>query len=79
MDRGYVNRFWIKLAVVGVTAYLGAMARTVLTVLGILLALWLVFGLVIPALFATLKFLFIIGIIALVVVVAVTVVGKLSR
>ncbi|MEV1198871.1 hypothetical protein [Microbispora rosea] len=55
------------------------MARTVLTVLGILLALWLVFGLVIPALFATLKFLFIIGIIALVVVVAVTVVGKLSR
>ncbi|MBE3008293.1 hypothetical protein IL992_03705 [Microbispora sp. NEAU-D428] len=55
------------------------MARTVLTVLGILLALWLVFGFVIPALFATLKFLLIIGIIALVVVVAVTVVGKLSR
>ncbi|OPG13922.1 hypothetical protein B1L11_05305 [Microbispora sp. GKU 823] len=53
--------------------------RTVLTVLGILLALWLVFGFVIPALFATLKFLLIIGIIALVVVVAVTVVGKLSR
>ncbi|GIH65152.1 hypothetical protein [Microbispora siamensis] len=55
------------------------MARTVLTVLGILLALWLVFGFVIPALFATLKFLLIIGIIALVVVIAVTVVGKLSR
>ncbi|WP_185949672.1 hypothetical protein [Microbispora sp. KK1-11] len=55
------------------------MARTVLTVLGILLALWLVFGFVIPALFATLKFLLIIGIIALVVVVAITVVGKLSR
>ncbi|MGI5162286.1 hypothetical protein [Microbispora sp. CA-102843] len=55
------------------------MARTVLTVLGILLALWLVFGFVIPALFATLKFLLIIGIIALVAVVAVTVVGKLSR
>lgn len=79
MDRGYVNRFWIKLAVVGVTAYLGAMARTVLTVLGILLAVWLVFGFVIPALFATLKFLLIIGIIALVAVVVVTVVGKLSR
>jgi hypothetical protein len=55
------------------------MARTVLTVLGILLALWLVFGFVIPALFATLKFLLIIGIIALVVVVAITLVGKLSR
>ncbi|MEU7885524.1 hypothetical protein AB0B54_08480 [Microbispora bryophytorum] len=55
------------------------MARTVLTVLGILLALWLVFGFVIPALFATLKFLLIIGIIALVVVAVVTVVGKLSR
>ncbi len=79
MDRGYANRFWIKLAVVGVTAYLGAMARTVLTVLGILLAVWLVIGFVIPALFATLKFLLIIGIIALVAVVAVTVVGKLSR
>lgn len=69
----------IKLAVVGPTAYLVAMARTVLTVLGILLALWLVFGFVIPALFATLKFLLIIGIIALVAVVVVTVVGKLSR
>ncbi|GAB3148315.1 hypothetical protein GCM10027161_44770 [Microbispora hainanensis] len=73
------NRFWIKLAVVGGTAYLEAMARTVLTVLGILLALWLVFGFVIPALFATLKFLLIIGIVALVAVVVVTVVGKLSR
>ncbi|WP_169949233.1 hypothetical protein [Microbispora sp. H11081] len=55
------------------------MARTVLTVVGILLALWLVFGFVIPALFATLKFLLIIGVIALVAVVAITVVGKLSR
>ncbi|MBD3145236.1 hypothetical protein [Microbispora bryophytorum] len=55
------------------------MARTVLTVLGILLAVWLVFGFVIPALFATLKFLLIIGIIALVAVAVVTVVGKLSR
>lgn len=55
------------------------MARTVMTVVGILLALWLVFGFVIPALFATLKFLLIIGVIALVAVVAITVVGKLSR
>ncbi|GGO13167.1 hypothetical protein GCM10010116_26530 [Microbispora rosea subsp. aerata] len=72
-------RFPIRRAVVGPTAYLVAMARIVLTVLGILAALWLVFGFVIPALFATLKFLFVIGIIALVAVVAVTVVGKLSR
>ncbi|MEZ0073714.1 hypothetical protein [Planotetraspora sp. GP83] len=55
------------------------MARTVLTVLGIILALWLVFGFVIPALFATLKFLFIIAIIAFLVVAAITLVGKMSR
>ncbi|MCT9931745.1 hypothetical protein N5079_16150 [Planotetraspora sp. A-T 1434] len=55
------------------------MARTVLTVLGILLALWLVFGFVIPALFATLKFLFIIAIIAFLVVAVITLVGKMSR
>ncbi|WP_208801663.1 hypothetical protein [Microbispora triticiradicis] len=55
------------------------MTRTVLTVLGILLALWLVFAFIIPALFATLKFLLIIGIVAAVAVLAVTVVGKLSR
>ncbi|GII56186.1 hypothetical protein Pth03_45750 [Planotetraspora thailandica] len=55
------------------------MARTVLTVVGILLALWLIFGFVIPALFATLKFLLIIAIIAAGVVAAITVVGKMSR
>ncbi|GAA0397517.1 hypothetical protein GCM10009530_56440 [Microbispora corallina] len=70
---------WIKLAVVGATAYLVAMARTALTVLGIILAVWLVFGFVIPALFATLKFLFVIAVIAFLVVAAITVVGKLSR
>ncbi|ETK34865.1 MULTISPECIES: hypothetical protein [Microbispora] len=55
------------------------MARTALTVLGIILAVWLVFGFVIPALFATLKFLFVIAVIAFLVVAAITVVGKLSR
>lgn len=55
------------------------MARIALSVLGIILALWLVFGLVIPALFMTLKFLLIIAVIAFLVVAVVTMVGKLSR
>ncbi|MBP2706304.1 hypothetical protein JOL79_21060 [Microbispora sp. RL4-1S] len=55
------------------------MARIALTVLGIILAVWLVFGFVIPALFATLKFLFMIAVIAFIVVAVITVVGKLSR
>ncbi|WP_169808647.1 hypothetical protein [Microtetraspora niveoalba] len=55
------------------------MARTVLTVLGIILALWLVFAFIIPALFATLKFLLVLAIIAFLVVAAVTLVGKMSR
>ncbi|GLX02217.1 hypothetical protein [Microtetraspora sp. NBRC 16547] len=55
------------------------MARTVLTVLGIILALWLVFAFIIPALFATLKFLLMFAIIAVLVVVAITLMGKMSR
>lgn len=55
------------------------MVRIALSVLGILLALWLVFGVVIPALFMTLKFLLILAVIAFLVVAAITVVGKLSR
>jgi hypothetical protein len=55
------------------------MARTVLIVAGIILALWLLFGFVIPALFVTLKFLLIVAIIAAAVVVVITVVGKMSR
>lgn len=73
------NRFPITLAAARPATYGEGMARIVLTVLGILAALWLVFGFVIPALFATLKFLLILGVVALVVVAAVTVVGKLSR
>jgi hypothetical protein len=55
------------------------MARTVLSILGILLAVWLVFAFVIPALFATLKFLLMFALIAAVVVVAVTLVSRMSR
>jgi hypothetical protein len=55
------------------------MARTVLTVVGVILALWLIFGFVIPALFATLKFLLVVALIALAVVAVITVVGKMSR
>ncbi|MEW9530855.1 hypothetical protein [Microbispora sp. NPDC049125] len=55
------------------------MARTALAVVGIILAIWLVFGFVIPALFATLKFLLLFAFIALVVVAAITLIGKLSR
>jgi hypothetical protein len=72
-------RLSITLAVVGATAYLVPMARIALTVLGIILAVWLVFGFVIPALFATLKILLVLAIIAFVVVAAITVVGKLNR
>jgi hypothetical protein len=50
-----------------------------MTVLGIILAVWLVFAFIIPALFATLKFLLVFALIALLVVAAVTFVGKLSR
>lgn len=54
------------------------MARILLMVGGALLALYVVFSFVVPALFALLKFALIIGLIALVVFVAVTVIGKSS-
>lgn len=55
------------------------MARTVMTVLGIVFALMLVFMFIIPALFATLKFLLVFALIAFLVVGAITLVGKMSR
>jgi hypothetical protein len=55
------------------------MARIVLSVLGILLALYVVFGLLIPMLFGIVKVLLIIGVVALVAVAAVTLVAKLSK
>lgn len=55
------------------------MARIVLSVAGVLLALWLVFGFLIPALFATLKFLLFFALAAFAVVALVTLVGRFSK
>jgi len=55
------------------------MARTVLSVVGIILAVWLVFAFIIPALFATIEFLLMFALIAAVVVAAVTLVSRMSR
>lgn len=55
------------------------MARIVLSILGVLLALYVVFGLLIPALFGILKLLFVIAAVAFVAFLAVTVIGKLSK
>lgn len=52
------------------------MARIALSAAGVLLALWLVFGFLIPAVFATLKFLFLVALAALGVVLLVTVAAR---
>lgn len=54
------------------------MGRTILTVVGILLAIWLAF-MVIGAIIAAVKFLFFVGLLALIVTFVVVVVGRLSR
>ena len=54
------------------------MGRTVLSIVGILLAIWLAF-MVIGAIVAAVKFLFFVGLIALLVTFAVVVVGRMSR
>ncbi|MEV4093874.1 hypothetical protein [Streptosporangium saharense] len=55
------------------------MVRTVLGVVGALLALYLVIAIVIPALFGLLKFVLVLGVVALIVVAAVTIVSKSSK
>jgi hypothetical protein len=55
------------------------MGRIVLAVIGVLLALYVVFGLILPALFGMLKLLLIVGVIGVVVVGAVMVLGKASK
>ncbi|MBG0827060.1 hypothetical protein HS041_04695 [Planomonospora sp. ID67723] len=55
------------------------MGRTVMAVLGGILALYVVFGLVLPALFGLFKFLFVLAFVAFLVVAAVTVAARLSR
>lgn len=55
------------------------MGRIVMAVLGVILALYVVFGLVLPALFGLFKFLFVLAIVAFVVVAVVTVAGKFAK
>ncbi|GAA3079079.1 hypothetical protein [Streptosporangium carneum] len=55
------------------------MGRTVLAVIGGILALYVVFGLVLPALFGLLKFVFVLAIVAFLIVAAVTAVSKFSK
>jgi hypothetical protein len=50
-----------------------------MAVLGVMLALYVVFGFVLPALFGLLKFVFVLGLVAVVVIGAVTVVGKFGK
>ncbi|MBG0814264.1 hypothetical protein [Planomonospora sp. ID82291] len=52
------------------------MGRIVMAVLGVLLALYVVFGLVLPAVFGLFKLLLVLGFVAFVVVALVTVVAK---
>ncbi|MFS1305065.1 hypothetical protein [Streptosporangium longisporum] len=55
------------------------MGRIVMAVLGVLLALYVVFGFVLPALFGLLKLALVLALVALAVVAAVTVVARLKR
>ncbi|MFB9889479.1 hypothetical protein [Planobispora takensis] len=55
------------------------MGRTVMAVLGGILALYVVFGIVLPALFGLIKFMFVLALVAFAVVLAVTVAAKFSR
>jgi hypothetical protein len=55
------------------------MSRIVMAVLGVMLALYVVFGLVLPALFGLLKFAFILALVAVVVIAAVNVAGKFGK
>ncbi|GII63454.1 hypothetical protein Skr01_35390 [Sphaerisporangium krabiense] len=59
--------------------YLLDMARIVLTILGVLLALYVVFGLLIPTIFGIFKILLVVGLIGVAVFVVITLVSKLSR
>lgn len=54
------------------------MGRTILSIVGILLAIWVAF-MVIGAIIAAVKFLFFVGLVALIVTFAVVVIGRLSR
>ncbi|MEV7967427.1 hypothetical protein AB0O34_15795 [Sphaerisporangium sp. NPDC088356] len=59
--------------------YLLDMARIVLSILGVVLALYVVFGLVLPLVLGVFKILLIVAVVGVVAVAAVTMVGKLSK
>lgn len=63
---------------IGPGAYVRGMGRTILTVVGVILAVWLLFT-VVGAIMSMLKMFFFIGFVAVLVVLAVTLVSKLSR
>jgi hypothetical protein len=54
------------------------MGRTILGIVGILLAIWVAF-MVIGAIIAAVKFLFFVGLLALIVTFAVVIIGRFSR
>ncbi len=60
------------------TAYRKGMGRTLFSVVGILLVIWLAF-MVIGMIWAAVKFLFFVGLLALLVTFAVVVIGRFSR
>lgn len=62
----------------GLIAYREAMGRTILTVLGVLLAIWLAFTLI-GVIFAAIKLFFIVGVIAAIVVGVVTLISRSGR
>ncbi len=69
----------LSLAAGPCATYLLDMARIVLSILGVVLALYVVFGLVLPLVLGIFKILLVIAVVAVVAVAAVTVVGKLSK
>lgn len=65
-------------AVAVLTAYARIMGRTVLAILGVVLAIWLLFT-VIGVIISALKFLIWIGLIILVAAIVITLLGKLAK
>ncbi|GLW09826.1 hypothetical protein Misp01_49550 [Microtetraspora sp. NBRC 13810] len=61
------------------TTYGEAMGRIVLAVVGVLLALFLVFGVIIPAVLGLLKLVLIVGVIGVLLFAGVTLYGKLTK
>ena len=69
---------FVAAAIVLLKAYSRSMSRTILTVLGVLLAIWLLF-MVIGLAAAALKFLIWIGFLAIIAAVVITALGRLTK